>query len=238
MAEEQGQEQFEADAGAQRTEVAEEETVQEVDSAEGLAEDSDAASVEEGEPEQAVDEVTALCQELEEVKAREAEYLDGWQRARAELANARKRFQREQEQSYANARAGLLVRLLPILDDLERAFETLPEELSGQAWVEGVRLILHNFQALLEQEGVAPIEADGQEFDPYLHQAVTHEPSAEVPAGQVIGEMQRGYRLGERVLRPSVVRVSAGLPPESVDEDKQGLEEASPGEEQAQSSSE
>jgi molecular chaperone GrpE len=164
--------------------------------------------------EEAVDEVSALLEELEEAKRKEAEYLDGWQRARAELANARKRFQREQEQAYAGARADVLVRVLPVVDDFERAFATLPEEMEGEkeAWLGGIRLIWRKFQALLQQEGVSPIESIGQAFDPYLHQAVTHEPSETVPEGQVIDEMQRGYQMDGRVLRPSIVRVSSGPP--------------------------
>lgn len=164
----------------------------------------------EGEPAEAVAELDALRQELEESRAKEAEYLDGWQRARAELANARKRFHREREQAYTNAKADLFVRVLPIVDDFERAFDTLPDGLSGQPWIEGMKLIQHKFRTLLEQDGVRPIEAAGQEFDPLSHQAVTHEPSDEVAAGHVIAELQKGYMLGDRVLRPSVVRVSSG----------------------------
>jgi len=166
----------------------------------------------------AIDELTELRQELGQVKAREAEYLDGWQRSRAELANARKRFQRDQEQAYAHAQAGVLTRILPIVDDLERAFETLPHNLSGLTWIQGVLLIQRKLQALLEQAGVTPIEATQQEFDPLAHQAVTHEPSATVPAGVVIAELQRGYKLGDRVLRPAMVRVSSGPPPVSAPE--------------------
>lgn len=194
-----------------------------IESAELLVEE--ASAVEEAAPEgdvdapEEADELTVLRQELEETKAKEAEYLDGWQRARAELANARKRFQREQEQAYANAKADLLVRLLPTVDDFELAFESLPDNPSSRGWVEGIRLIQQKLQGLLEQEGVTPIEATGHEFDPLLHQAVTHEPSEEVPDGCVIAEMQRGYKAGERVLRPSVVRVSAGQPPEPEPQD-------------------
>ena len=166
------------------------------------------------------EDLDALRQELGEARAKEAEYLDGWQRARAELSNARKRFQREQQQAYANAKADLLVRLLPIVDDFERAFETLPEDMAGETWIEGVKLVQRKAQGLLEQEGVAPIEAAGQEFDPSLHQAVTHEPSEEVSEGHVIAEMQRGDTIGDRVLRPCMVRVSAGPPhkPEPAEE--------------------
>jgi molecular chaperone GrpE len=190
-------------------EVAEEKTLD----AEVVEEELTEATAEEGE-EEPVDEVAALRQELEEAKAKEAEYLDGWQRARAELANARKRFQREREQAYANSKADLLIRLLPVVDDFDRAFESLPDNPSTASWIEGVKLVQRKFLVFLEQERVEAIEAAGQEFDPLLHQAVTHEPSTEVPEGLIIAEIQRGYRVSDRVLRPGVVRVSAGPPPE------------------------
>ncbi len=210
-----------------------EEQVQDVELAEELEAESQVEPVAEqegdvAEEEEATDELEALRKELEEARAKEAEYLDGWQRARAELANARKRFQKEQQQSYSNAKADVLVRLLPIIDDFERAFETLPEDLQDHRWVEGIKLIQCKAQGLLEQEGVAPIDASGQEFDPFLHQAVTHEPCDDVPEGHVIGQMQRGYRLGDRVLRPCMARVSAGPPPEPEPEEGVGTEEQSP----------
>jgi molecular chaperone GrpE len=185
------------------------------------------AASEQASPEEDV-ELAALREELQSARAKEAEYLDGWQRARAELSNARKRFRREQEQSYQNAKADLLVRLLPIVDDFERAFATLPEDQSGLPWTEGVWLILHKLRSLLDQEGVAPIEVSDRAFDPFLHQAVTHEPSTEVEEGHIIDEVQKGYKVGDRVLRPSVVRVSAGPPseaePEVEDEQKENAE--------------
>jgi molecular chaperone GrpE len=167
----------------------------------------------EGEMEDGADEFAALEEALEQAKAKEAEYLDGWQRARAELANARKRFQREQAEAYANAKSDLLLRLLPVVDDFERAFETLPEAADAD-WTQGISLILQKLQGLLGQEQVTPIESEGQEFDPFQHQAVTHEPSEDVPCGYVIAELQRGYTVRDRVLRPAMVRVSAGPPPE------------------------
>lgn len=165
------------------------------------------AGAEEAAPEEAL---ASLRQELEDAQARQAEYLDGWQRARAELANARKRFQREQEQAYDNASADVLVRLLPVLDDFQRALENVPEEAANDPWLEGIRLIERKFQHALEQEGVSTIADAGQEFDPFLHQAVTHEPSDSVPAGHIISALRTGYRMGEHVLRPSMVRVSSG----------------------------
>jgi molecular chaperone GrpE len=180
--------------------------------AEAALDAAEEPAAEKEEEEQPSDELEALRQAIEEAQTKEAQYLDGWQRARAELANARKRFQREREQTYANAKADMLARLLPIVDDLERAFETLPHNLSGLTWIEGMALIQRKLQLLLEQNGVEPIATHGEEFDPLLHQAVTHEPSDTVPVGHVIGELQKGYRMGDRVLRPSMVRVSAGPP--------------------------
>jgi len=191
----------------------------------------------EGEGEVA-DDLETLCKQLEEVRAKEAEYLDGWQRARAELSNARKRFQREQQGAYANAKADMLVRLLPIIDDFERAFADLPDELSDHTWIQGIKLVQQKAQGILIQEGVEPIEAAGQEFDPLWHQAVTHEPSEEVPEGQVIAEMQKGYSMGDRVLRPSMVRVSSGPPPEPEPEEEPDLEDRDSGAEEGTESAE
>ena len=191
----------------------------------------------EGEGEVA-DDLETLCKQLEEVRAKEAEYLDGWQRARAELSNARKRFQREQQGAYTNAKADMLLRLLPIIDDFERAFADLPDELSDHTWVQGIKLVQQKAQGILTQEGVKAIEAAGQEFDPLWHQAVTHEPSEEVPEGRVIAEMQKGYSMGDRVLRPSMVRVSSGPPPEPEPEEEPGLEEQDSGAEEGTESAE
>lgn len=176
----------------------------------GLDEEIQEAEAPSVEPEEEVDELAQLRQELEEVAAREAQYLDGWQRARAELDNARKRFRREQEQVWTAALADTLARVLPVVDDMERAVETLPEDLSDHPWVEGVALIQRKLEQLLKNAGVEPVDAEGQEFDPFTHQAVTHEASETVLAGHVIAELQRGYRMGDRILRPSMVRVSAG----------------------------
>ena len=160
-------------------------------SAEGVASGSTPVPpVSSGTEGEVVNEWKALHDELAEAKAKEAEYLDGWQRARAELANARKRFQREQEQTYTNACADVVVRLLPILDDFERAFESLPANLSRLTWIEGVMLIHRKLHLLVEQSGVTPIEAVGKEFNPMLHEAITHEPSNTTPAGTVVAELQ------------------------------------------------
>lgn len=158
------------------------------------------------------DEAAALRQELDAAKAREAEYLDGWQRARAELSNARKRFQRDLEQAHDQAAGEVLLRLLPIVDDFERALAAVPANEAAQGWMAGVAMIHRKLQLLLEAQGVTQMEPAGQPFDPMAHQAVTHEPSGAVPEGHVIEQVQKGYHHRERVLRPASVRVSSGLP--------------------------
>jgi len=159
-----------------------------------------------------VSELEALRQELEEAKTQAAEYLDGWQRARAEFANYKKRNEQERQDLFKLANSTLIVRLLPIFDDFERAFQTLPSNLLSLTWIDGVALIYRKLQAVLGGEGLILIETEGQSFDPLLHEAITYEESAEHEEGQIIGEVQRGYKLGDRVLRPALVRVAKGKP--------------------------
>lgn len=157
-----------------------------------------------------VSELEALRQELEEAKAQAAEYLDGWQRARAEFANYKKRNEQERQELFKLANTTLITKLLPIFDDFERAFQTLPSNLLSLTWIDGVALIYRRLQAILEAEGLTLMETEGQSFDPLLHEAVTYEESEEHDEGQIIGEVQRGYKLGDRILRPALVRVAKG----------------------------
>jgi molecular chaperone GrpE len=154
--------------------------------------------------------VASLEDQLAQAQAKAAEYLDGWQRAVAEMANARKRMQREQADFQAAAAVRLLEKLLPIVDDVERAFAALPSDQANDDWINGFRLIQRKLQTFLEGEGVTVIPTEGQTFDPTLHYAVTHEPADGYAEGQIIAEVGRGYRLGEKVLRPAMVRVAKG----------------------------
>jgi len=170
----------------------------------------------EKEAEERRDELEKLRKELEEAKAQAAEYLDGWQRTQAEFSNYKKRQEAERAQVTTLANATLLRKLLPIVDDFERAATTLPDSLMQLTWCEGVFLIKHKLDAILESEGVKPIETEGQMFDPRYHEAVTYEEAQGHDDGQIIGEVQRGYTLGEWVLRPALVRVAkAPAVPES-----------------------
>lgn len=173
--------------------------------------------VEEAPPEpaaEAPDELERLRVELEEAKSQAAEYLDGWQRAQAAFSNYRKRQAGERLQMMALASADLLRKLLPVVDDFGRAMETFPESFVREAWFEGFTLIKHKLDAILEQEGVKPIESEGQVFDPRFHEAVTYEVAEGFEEGQIIGEVQAGYMAGERVLRPALVRVAKAAPVE------------------------
>ncbi len=159
-------------------------------------------------PESPEEELARLRRELEEAKARAAEYLDGWQRTQAEFANYRKRQETEFLQRVQMNNAVLIARILPVLDDLERAVQTVPPGLQMLTWVDGIFLIKRKLEAILEMGGVRPIETAGKSFDPLYHEAVTYEEAPGYEEGQIIGEVQRGYMLGDRVLRPALVRVA------------------------------
>ena len=154
-------------------------------------------------------DIEALKTELAHEKAKSTEYLDGWQRARAEFANYKKR----QEADFASLRSfatsSLVTRLLPVIDDFERANKTLPPALRDMTWIEGVLLIHRKLQLILESEGVRTIEVKPNDiFDPTIHEAVSHDEAAGVESGRVIEELQKGYKMGDRVIRPALVRVA------------------------------
>ena len=144
---------------------------------------------------------------LEATREQSDEHLRGLQRTAADFANYRRRVDEDREGLSQFSNALLISKLLSVLDDFDRALETVPEG-TNEAWVDGVRLVERKLRGLLEAEGVREIEALGQPFDPNFHEAVVHEETADHPDNQVIGELQRGYRLGDRVLRPSLVRVA------------------------------
>lgn len=167
------------------------------------------------EPSQEVQETTeeedmeTLKNKLAEAEAKSAEYLDGWQRARAELVNYRKRVERDREVAYQNIAGEIILKILPVVDDLELALKNRPQEGEGAAWADGIELIYRKMQTVLEGYGVKPMQAEGEHFDPNLHEAVAQTPSEDHESGQIIEVLQQGYMIGERVLRPALVRVAA-----------------------------
>lgn len=156
-----------------------------------------------------VDERAELEAELTKAKTEAAEYLEGWQRARAEFANYKKRVERDQAYVYQNAASSVIRRYVELIDDLERALKNRPQEGDGLAWAGGIELIYRKFLAILESEGVTQMDPTGELFDPNLHEAVTSENSPEHESGAIIEVLQKGYLIGDRVLRPAMVRVAS-----------------------------
>jgi molecular chaperone GrpE len=150
----------------------------------------------------------ALEAELSKARSEAAEYLEGWQRARAEFANYKKRVERDQALVYQNAASSVIRRYVEVIDDLERALKNRPQEGEGLAWAGGIELIYRKFLAFLESEGVTQTDPTGEMFDPNLHEAVTSEDSPDHESGQIIEVLQKGYLIGDRVLRPAMVRVA------------------------------
>jgi len=155
------------------------------------------------------EQVTALKTALEEMDKKAEEYLDGWQRARAEFANYKKRILRENMDIRQVARGEVIKLYLDIADDLERALQEKPEAGDGETWAEGIEIIFQKLRARLEVEGIKPMNPIGEEFDPNIHEALMKEESEEFESGQIIEVMQEGYWLGDKVLRPALVRVAA-----------------------------
>jgi len=146
-----------------------------------------------------------LQKQLADLQAQADEYKDGWQRSVADFQNYRRRVEAEKAETYQTAAGSILKRYLPVLDDLERALAACPADL---AWVDGIELICRKLQSILEAEGLRRIEAQGQVFDPHFHEAISQEPSDDHASGQIIAVVQNGYMLGDRVIRPALVRVA------------------------------
>jgi molecular chaperone GrpE len=153
---------------------------------------------------QKLDELQA---QLEATQVQSDEHMRAWQRAAADYANYKRRTDDERDTVARFANALLIGKLLAVLDDFDRALDNVPPD-TDDAWVDGVRLVERKLRNVLESEGVTPIEAIGLPFDPNVHEAVVHEETTEHPDNHVIGELQRGYRLHDRVLRPALVRVA------------------------------
>jgi molecular chaperone GrpE len=161
--------------------------------------------------EEAVDEaVGELTAQLETAKTLAAEHLASLQRTAADFANFKRRTAEDRERDLGLASEFLLLKLLVVADDFDRALEAMPADLKGVAWIEGITLLDRKLRALLESEGVTPIEALGQQFDPREHEAIATVPSTGRPEGEVVAEIQRGYRVRDRVLRPALVAIADG----------------------------
>jgi molecular chaperone GrpE len=156
---------------------------------------------------------------LSEAKQKVEEYLDSWKRAQADFINYKRRTEQERLEVGMYANTQLILALLPILDDFERAFVSITPRLAKTDWVDGISLIERKLRTTLEAQGLSPIKSVGETFDPNLHEAVMHINGED---GKVVQEMQKGYKLHDKVIRPSKVAVGNGEPiEEQEDEDKQ-----------------
>lgn len=134
--------------------------------------------------------------------------LEGWQRARAEFANYKRRMEVELKTASERGAHDALLKMLPIMDDFQRALDNIPEDLKDNPWVNGTALIMKHFDKVLEAYHVTEIDPVGQPFDPHLHEAIGMDDSGEHPSGTVTATMQKGYISGDRVLRPALVKVA------------------------------
>ncbi|HTE84017.1 MAG TPA: nucleotide exchange factor GrpE [Dehalococcoidia bacterium] len=153
------------------------------------------------------EEIAAAREQLEQERAKaEANYAN-WQRATADFINFKRRTEQDREENARFANTALVLNVLPAVDDLERALQHVDPALDDSVWMEGIRQILRKLKGALAAAGVTEIAAVGEPFDPNLHEAIAEDEGEE---GKVVSEAQRGYRLGNRVIRPSMVVVGRG----------------------------
>jgi len=193
--------------------VSKKEKIKSEDSLEQEVESVDEAALPENEAPEGgeVEKSPTPEEQLAEVEAKANEYLDGWQRARAELANYKKRTEREREQWKQTLQSDILIGLLMVLDDFDRALENkpdLPEGDGASEWAGGIELIYKKFVGQLDELGVTTIEAINEPFDPAYHEAVMEAESPDHEAGHVMEVVRKGYMIGDKVLRPSMVVVA------------------------------
>ena len=148
-----------------------------------------------------------LEQALAEAREKAEGYLANWQRTQADFVNYKRRSEQEKEEIGKFANTQLMLNLLPVLDDLERAFDSITPQVAGLDWAEGIRLIERKLRTALEAQGLSQIKALGEQFDPNLHEAAMYSKGEE---GIVVQEVQKGYMLYDRVIRPTMVVVGNG----------------------------
>jgi molecular chaperone GrpE len=153
------------------------------------------------------EDIEGLQAALAEEKEKTEKYLANWQRSQADLENYIKRAEQEKSEIVESANRMLVLDLLPVLDDFERAFASLPVELYEQNWTEGIKLIYNKIKAVLETQGLAEIKAKGECFDPCWHEAAGQ---LEGEEGIVVEEIRKGYTFRDKLLRPAMVMVGAG----------------------------
>lgn len=144
---------------------------------------------------------------LEDLREKADTYYKNWQRSTADFINYKRRVEQEKAETARFATAALVINLLPVYDDLERAVGAVDAQLAGLNWVQGVVAIQRKFWNMLEAMGVSEIPTTGEQFDPAQHEAIARQPG---PEGKILHVAQKGYRVGDRVIRPAMVIVGQG----------------------------
>jgi len=153
-------------------------------------------------------EYAAQMEEIDHLTLKADEFSDGWQRERAEFANYKKRMTRDLAAQKINFKVDIIKKYLAVKDDLDRALKNMPENLKDESWIDGIELISQKLTTLLNGEGLETVPAEGIAFDPNIHEAISNEENEDVESGFIIEVVQQGYKLGDRVIRPALVRVS------------------------------
>ena len=146
----------------------------------------------------------------EKLRAELAAEKDRNMRLLADFDNFRRRVTREKNETYQRATEATIAEFLPVLDNFDRAIAQAPE--AGNPFADGMRMVHAQFADVLAKAGLTPISSIGESFNPDIHEAIAYQPSPDAPEGQVIYEAKRGYRMGDRVIRPASVIVSSGAP--------------------------
>ena len=154
-----------------------------------------------------VDDADVLKEALAEEATRAENYMANWQRAQADFLNYKRRTQQEKEEIGNLVKGEAILALLPVLDDLERALDSIPPRLVRHPWTGGIKLIASKYRSILKTQGITEIKALGEDFNPDLHEAAMRVPGKE---GLIVKELYKGYRMGDKVIRPSRVVVGGG----------------------------
>jgi molecular chaperone GrpE len=145
---------------------------------------------------------------LEKVQAQAKEYLAGWQRAKADYLNYRKRMEEQKVALVKYCNEDLISQLLPVIDSFDLALKHVPKNLQDNDWVSGMIAIQDQLLNLLKENGVTEIETEGKKFDPHFHEAVEHVKNKDFKAGMVVEEVTRGFKLNDKVIRAAKVKVA------------------------------
>jgi molecular chaperone GrpE len=196
----------------EETAVVDEEKVKDEEPAKEATPESETSksTEEESKPESEEEEsAPSLEEELDSARQEAAEFEDKWKRSVAELTNYKRRQEEQRKNQRDQIKSDVLQGVVSALDDLDLAFQNLPQELNGQVigWVEGFRLVQRKLDKILEDQNVMAISTEGK-FDPNFHEAVSYEDSNDHADGDIIGELRKGYQIGSRVIRPALVRVA------------------------------